>query len=569
MVSPSVRAGGHSGAGPPASADVAVIGGGPAGSAAAALLARQGWQVALLEQARFPRPHIGESLLPASMPILEELGALAAVQQADFLPKYGATMIWGRDPEPWSWRFSEASPVWPYAYQVWRPEFDRLLLENARQCGVAAWEGHRVSDVRLSDELSDAPPGPAVVRFTADDGRRGEVAARFVVDASGQSALLARRTQTRRWDAFFQNLAVYAYFIGAEPLPPPDANNILVEAYEHGWVWTIPLHTGHSSVGAVVDRRYGREGLRQLGARAFLSQQLAQTALTQRRLREARWDGAAQVVRDWSYAADRVAGPQYALAGDAACFVDPLFSSGVHLALMSGALAAAYAATALKAESSGDAALTAAAAQAYQSLYYREYRQFRELARLFYASNLTTDSYFWAARRVIGEAGGDTGYSPRHSFIQAVAGQPPRGYERVVLERGQAPAQFTDSLRAVEAGRQARRRRLAELRVDPQRLWLLAARPRLADGLGVARQAVLGAGEFTWGAALNTLSQPEGTPCSPLVAAVVRLLDGQTPVSAIVERLSPGLDAAAIGQLQTAVTNTIEILYVDGTVAEL
>ena len=533
------------------------------------MLARAGWRVLLLEQARFPRPHIGESLLPASMPILEELGALPAVQQAGFLPKYGATMIWGRDPEPWSWRFSEASPVWPYAYQVWRPEFDRILLENARQNGVTALEGHRVSDVRLSDTPPGAPAAPAVVRYTDDNGRRGETAARFVVDASGQAALLARRTQTRRWDDFFQNLAVYAYFTGAEPLPPPDANNILVEAYEHGWAWTIPLHTGLSSVGAVVDRRYGREGLRRLGPRAFLAQQLGETALTRRRLRDAQGDGAAQVVRDWSYAADRVAGPQYALAGDAACFVDPLFSSGVHLALMSGVLAAAYAATALKAESGGDAALTAAAAQAYQTLYYREYRQFRELARLFYASNLTADSYFWAARRVIGAAGGDAGYSPRHSFIQAVAGQPPRGYERVVLARGQAPPEFTASLRAVEEGRQSRRRRLAELRGDPQRNWLLAARPRLAEGMGVARQAVLGAGEFTWGAALTTLSQPEGTPCSPLVAAVVRLLDGQTPVSAIIDRLAPGLDAAARAQLQTAVTNTIEILYVDGTVAEL
>ena len=113
-------------------ADVAVIGGGPAGSAAATMLAHQGWRVVLLERERFPRDHVGESLLPASMPVLEELGAMDAVQAAGFLPKHGATMVWGRDPEPWSWHFRETSVQYPHAYQVWRPAFDHILLDNAR-----------------------------------------------------------------------------------------------------------------------------------------------------------------------------------------------------------------------------------------------------------------------------------------------------------------------------------------------------------------------------------------------------------------------------------------------------
>ena len=154
-----------------------------------------------------------------------------------------------------------------------------------------------------------------------------------MVDASGQAALLARQAGTRRWDSFFQNLAVYAYFTGVEPMPAPAENNIFIEAYEHGWFWTIPLGSsitpaGWSSVGAVVDNRTGREGIRRLGARAFLSEQLSQTKHTKAKLRAARWAAEPRVVRDWSYSSERTAGPGYVLTGDSACFVDPLFSSG-------------------------------------------------------------------------------------------------------------------------------------------------------------------------------------------------------------------------------------------------
>ncbi len=542
-------------------ADVAVIGGGPAGSSAAAMLARQGWRVVLLERERFPRDHVGESLLPASMPILEELGAMDAVQSAGFLPKYGATMVWGRDPDPWSWHFRETSARYPHAFQVWRPTFDHILLDNARSHGVDVREGCRVSDVDLAD--------PATLRYASETEGEGKLSARFVVDATGQAALLARQAGVRTWDSFFRNLAVYAYFEDAELLPAPDENNIFIEAYEHGWFWTIPLHTGWSSVGAVVDNETGQEGIQRSGARDFLLDQLSQAPHTRRMLSNARWVAGPSVIRDWSYSSERTTGPNFAMPGDSACFVDPLFSSGVHLALMSGVMAAAYATTTLKTAETGDTQLRDASGEVYQQLYYKEYNQFREMARLFYSSNLTSDSYFWEARRIVDRDGEGTEFSPRQSFIQAVAGQPPRGYERAVLDRGEAPAGFVSSVRAVEGERARRSEWLTALRADPQRNWLLPSIPRLSPGATVARKPVLAEGEFVWGTTLATPSQPEGAPCSPLVAAVAQLADGQTPVSAIVERLSQGLDDSRRSDLQTAVTRTLEILYVDGAVEEL
>ncbi|MCI0863709.1 MAG: tryptophan 7-halogenase [Chloroflexi bacterium] len=536
------------------SADVIVIGGGPAGSAAATMLARKGWEVTVLEREQFPRDHVGESLLPASIPILEELGALPAVESAGFLTKYGATMVWGTGDAPWSWYFKETSQRYPHSYQVWRPQFDQILLENAKAQGVTVLEGHQVTGVIFDG-------GEAVgVEFTNRDRVSGEAQCRFVVDASGQSTLLARHLESKQWDPFFQNLAVYAYFTGVQPLPEPDQNNIFIESYRHGWLWSIPLHTGRTSVGAVVDSKTGQEGIQQNGAKAFLEAQLAQSGHTRAMLENAKMDSEPTVVRDWSYTAEKLFGPGYILAGDAACFVDPLFSSGVHLALMSGVLAAAYVTTALN-----DPSMADAAGQVYQELYLKEYNQFREMSRLFYSSNLSAESYFWEARRITNSGE----YSPRHSFIQAVAGQPPRGYERVVLDRGQAPEEFIESVRAVESERLSRTRWLAALAADPQRNQILNAVPRLAEGVQVQLKPVLAEGEFVQGHVLNTVSQPEGTPCSPLVATVIAEIDGQKSVSDIVDGLGQHLDQAGHAQLEEAVSRTIEILYVDGTVAGL
>ena len=601
-----------------AAVDVVVIGGGPGGSAAATMLARKGWQVLLLEREHFPRDHVGESLLPASIPVLEELGVLPEVEAQGFLRKGGATMVWGKDKTPWSWFFAETNRRYPHSYQVWRPLFDQLLLNNAASNGVDVRQGCQVTGVQfegLEVEVKstenrhepggndDSPdkrrsgssgrrggPESAVseVRYFTDAGEEKTVRAGFVVDASGQGALLGRQLGLRRWDESFRNLAVYAYYAGAKRLDPPADTNIFIESYPNGWLWTIPLHTGWASVGAVVDQKTGESLLREMGPARFLADQLAQAPHTAKLLETAQQVSGPFLVKDWSYACDEIAGDGYVLLGDAACFIDPLFSSGVHLALMSGVLAAAYVTTALR-----DPAMAAAAAAVYQELYYKEYHHFREMVRLFYSSNRTVDSYFWEARRILDSDGSDgsdgdgesedtgAGLSPRRSFIQAVAGQPARGYERMVLERGRAPTQFADSVRAVEAERESRLARMEEYL--PQtgggaisiNSSIYGAVPKLRAGARVERKPIIGDGEFNWGYALITEGHPEGLPCSALVARLLSLMDGRTPVADLITQIAGAADEAPeeqrgqIAQLAGSILATLKILYVDGTIATL
>ena len=587
------------------SADIIVIGGGPGGSAAATMLARQGWQVLLLEREHFPRPHIGESLLPASIPILEELGVLPAIQSAGFLKKWGATMVWGRDKQPWSWYFGETNRRYPHAYQVWRPLFDQLLLDNAAAQGVTVRQGCQVMQVLFEaaapfqsahPELVEGWGQPAAdsahpartpsqsahpelvegrgrvvgVQFRDERGIAATISAPFVLDASGQSALLGRQLNLRRWDESFRNLAVYAYYADAGRLSPPAEGNIFIESYANGWLWTIPLPAGQASVGAVVDGTAGAAQAQQLGLAPFLDSQLAQGPHTAKLLAAARRVSEPQLVKDWSYACANIAGAGYALLGDAACFIDPLFSSGVHLALMSGVLAAAYATTALRRPE-----MAPAAAKVYQDLYAKEYHHFRELVRLFYSSNRTAESYFWAARRILeGDFAGDgdsPALSPRQSFIRAVAGQPPRGYERMALERGQPPESFAAAVRAVETERAARQARMTEWLTAPSDTppSIYQRTPRLHPEARIVRQPVVGDGEFQWGYALLTASHPEGLPCSDLVAAIIARLDGQTPVSSLLAQLAAGLEESQRPQLAANILTALQILYVDGTVVDM
>ena len=524
---------------------IIVIGGGPAGSCVSALLVRMGHEVILLERERFPRAHVGESLLPGSIPILDNLGVMDEVRRAGFVVKPGATMIWGVEREPWSWYFRETHASNPHSYQVWRPDFDAILLNNARRTGVDVREGWQATQVVFDDKGAAAG-----VRCRPADGSSSEVElpAGYVVDASGQSGVLSRQLGLREWDDFFRNLAVYGYYKGGKGLPTPDEGNILIESQPDGWLWHIPLREGWASVGAVVDAEVGQQGVRELGARRFLESQITAAPYLAGLLESATLLSGLEVVRDWSYRCQSLSGPGYILVGDAGCFIDPLFSSGVHLALTYAALASVVVVSALE-----DPTIAGPAGKMYEQMYYREYGHFRELARLFYSSNRTADSYFWEARRLLDD---DPSLTPRQSFIQLVAGQPARGYERVALSRGLPPSAFGDSVAAVESERQRRR----EQGLQPD------IPLRLADGVRLQRQPVLAEERFVWGVGLVTDAHPEGIPCSALVSQLLSRLDGEETAPDAIASLCKGMEPSMAMQAERAAAEALELLYVDGAI---
>jgi flavin-dependent dehydrogenase len=313
--------------------DVAVIGGGPAGSTAATLLARQGYKVIALEKARHPRFHIGESLLPMNLPVFERLGVLDKVRALGVF-KRGADFEADNEAGYNTFQFSRAignSP--PHAYQVWRQDFDKMLYEHARECGADAREGHEV----VSAEQS----GPRDTRLDVrtDEGRTYAIQARYVVDASGRDALLATKRKIRRKNPEHQSAAIFGHYRGAVPRKGEDAGNISMYRFEHGWMWMIPLPDGVMSVGAVcrpdyLKRRRGRTV-------EFLDETLKLNAALWRRVERAELVGGdVRVTGNYSYEATQMGGPGWVLVGDAFAFLDPVFSTGVYLA-MSGAEQAA------------------------------------------------------------------------------------------------------------------------------------------------------------------------------------------------------------------------------------
>lgn len=486
---------------------------------------------------------MGESLLPASIPILEELGVHEQIANAGFLKKWGATMVWGQGREPWSWRFEETNKRYPHAYQVLRAEFDSILLDNSARLGAKVYQNARVTNVDLESTK---------VTYRGDRASH-DLACRFIIDASGQSALIGNRLGTRQWDTFFKNLAVYGYFENARRLPEPNENNIFIEAHEYGWCWIIPLsknavHKNWASVGVVLDAGTAAHQISDL--KAFMFDHLAKAPKSSELLIDASLVEGPYVARDWSYSSSSMIGEHYLMVGDAACFVDPLFSSGVHLAMNGAVLAAAYVSTLFE-----DPALATQAAAEYEALYRKQYNHFYELAKLFYASNRTHDSYFWETRRLLDKHR----YSPRHAFIRAVAGQPPQGYERVVLDKGELPEDFTTSLDEFARVQDTRNETLAALGAG-----LIDAVLELADAAEVVSKALLDQNRFIKAQVLRSAGRPDGVPCSPLVAAIVARIDGRSSCRQIIQSLIDELHTQAGPELEQAVLDTVSILVTEG-----
>src|SRR3984885_313389 len=309
--------------------DVAVIGGGPAGSTAAALLARLGYRGIALEKAHHPRFHIGESLLPMNLPVFERLGVLDKVHALGVF-KPGADFETDNERGYNTFAFARAignSP--PHAYQVWRQDFDKMLYEHARECGADAREGHEVVNVEQR--------GPRETRLDVrtDDGRSYRLQASYVVDASGRDALLSTKRKLRRKNSQHQSAAIFGHYRGAERRAGEDAGNISIYSFGHGWMWMIPLPDGVMSVGAVCRPDY----LKQRKGRTveFLRDTLMLSPALWRRLARAELIGdEVRVTGNYSYDSTQMGGSGWVLIGDAFAFLDPVFSSGVYLA-MSGA----------------------------------------------------------------------------------------------------------------------------------------------------------------------------------------------------------------------------------------
>jgi flavin-dependent dehydrogenase len=320
--------------------DVAVIGGGPAGSTAAALLARRGYKVIALEKARHPRFHIGESLLPMNLPLFERLGVADKVRALGVF-KPGADFEADNERGYNTYAFARAlgkSP--PYAYQVWRQDFDKMLYDHARECGADAREGHEVLKVEQ--------PGSRETRLEVrtDEGRNYDIQARYVIDASGRDAFLSAKRKLRRKNDRHQSAAIFGHFRGAEARAGGDAGNISIYRFDHGWMWMIPLPDGVMSIGAVCRPEY----LKQRKGRTveFLLDTLKQNPGVGKRIERATLIGEVRVTGNYSYDSTQMGGRGWVLVGDAFAFLDPVFSSGVYLAMSGAEQAATVVDTALR-----------------------------------------------------------------------------------------------------------------------------------------------------------------------------------------------------------------------------
>jgi flavin-dependent dehydrogenase len=321
--------------------DVVVIGGGPAGSTAAPVLARSGHTVIALEKAHHPRFHIGESLLPMNLPVFERLGVLDKVRALGVF-KPGADFEADNERGYNTYAFSRAignSP--PHAYQVWRQDFDKMLFDHARDCGADAREGHEVKSITHNGARESH------LEVRTDDGSSYGIRSRYVVDASGRDAFLSTKKHLRRKNDLHQSAAIFGHFRGAQPRSGADAGNISVYSFEHGWMWMIPLPDAVMSVGAVCRPEYLK--LRKGRTAEFLLDTLKHNAALWRRIEGAELIGnEVRVTGNYSYDSSQMGGPGWVTVGDAFAFLDPVFSSGVYLAMSGAEQAAAVVDTALR-----------------------------------------------------------------------------------------------------------------------------------------------------------------------------------------------------------------------------
>jgi flavin-dependent dehydrogenase len=313
--------------------DVLVMGGGPAGSTAAILLAEKGYRVVLLEKARHPRFHIGESLLPANLPLFERLGVATQVR-AIGMEKWGAEFISPSDGRRQEFEFSGAwDKSLPLAYQIRRSAFDEILIRRAAEAGAEVIEGCRVREVQFLDGGRTAR-----VEASHEDGRTECWDTRHLIDATGRDTFLANRFKAKHRNKKHNSAAMYAHFTGARREAGKREGNISIIWFDHGWFWFIPLSDGATSVGAVVWPSYMKTRKVELGE--FFRSTIALCPPLAERLVNATLVSEVEATGNYAYTCDHTHGANYLLVGDAYAFIDPVFSTGVMLAMTTAAAAA-------------------------------------------------------------------------------------------------------------------------------------------------------------------------------------------------------------------------------------
>jgi flavin-dependent dehydrogenase len=350
--------------------DVVVVGGGPAGSTAGALLARRGHRVVILERERFPREHVGESLLPYCYPIFQELGVLEDLSRR-FVRKPGVRFVDTDGLAQTTWCFAHVIKDPSYlSFHVIRSEFDELLLENAARCGAAVHQGTRVQEVDL-----DAGEGWVDVEASNGTTGRRRYRARFVVDASGRDTFLASRMKAKRPHPRLDRAALSTHWAGARyqgGIEEGLLQIVYLGGQKKGWIWAIPVGTDRVSVGVVLDHAHLRARRAQLlrdGSQHWqvdlYQEELLSSPFIRGVLTDARMIQPLMFNGDYSYSVTRKHGPNFALVGDASAFIDPIFASGVYLSMNSSRLVADAVGVAL---SSGNGQAEAAMAAAYAAI---------------------------------------------------------------------------------------------------------------------------------------------------------------------------------------------------------
>lgn len=398
--------------------DVVIVGGGPAGSTVAALVKKYTPQlkVLLLEKEQFPRHHVGESLLAGASPVLHDMGVYDRINNYGFIEKSGATYVWGHDRQPWGFDFDRVvkplldkgiplPEMYTKGWQVRRAEYDHQLLLHAADMGVEVRQGARVTRVlRDGDDKMTARVTGVEVR---DAGGLHTLECTWLMDCTGQDALIGHELDNRQYSEKMNNYALYGYWTGynwrEEFMGHPRFTRIFLATSAHGWFWCIPASERILSIGLVTNRQVIRD---MTGSPLDLYLSEIQTCpeiasiLDGARLTKLTPDQNRKLyaVQDWSYESRQMMGPGWAMAGDAAGFVDPILSSGVMIAHELGQKAA-------YAINSSFAAASDAEIERYWQFYQDTYRTYlaayRQMAEFWYGNNFLMENWWWEAQRTI------------------------------------------------------------------------------------------------------------------------------------------------------------------------